>query len=205
MYNCLSVARGDRRISWGDRLGSSAMGERKPIGIGIIGTGGWARAFWAEAQKRAGREVGGVLESHAGAGGEVRGTLRRRSGLFRGGTDRAGRTCRPSRISGRTTFTASRPCWRRRPASTCLWTNRLRTPSRNRRKMIRACDTAGVTLMVGHSTRYQGVNRLLKKVLDSGRGGAGGDGGSQHLPLRRNSIERCAVALVLGRSAGRAR
>jgi predicted dehydrogenase len=33
--------------------------------------------------------------------------------------------------------------------------------------MIRACDEAKVVLMVGHSTRYQGNNRLIKKVLES--------------------------------------
>lgn len=35
--------------------------------------------------------------------------------------------------------------------------------------IFRACAKAGVTLMVGHSSRYQGPPRALKTLLDSGR------------------------------------
>ena len=35
--------------------------------------------------------------------------------------------------------------------------------------MLRACDAAGVQLMVGHSTRYHATNRAIKQLLDSGQ------------------------------------
>jgi predicted dehydrogenase len=34
--------------------------------------------------------------------------------------------------------------------------------------MVEACERAGVTLMVGHSTRYQPVNRVMKGILEAG-------------------------------------
>jgi len=142
------------------------MDGQKPIGIGVIGTGGWARGFWAEAQQSP--EVKLVAcwnrtreraEKFAGKyGGEIAPSLE--DLLARPEVEAVANFgsnnihCEPTLLAA----AAGKHVFVDKPIANTF---------AEAAKMIRACEQAGVTLMVGHSTRYQGANRLLKRLVDS--------------------------------------
>lgn len=140
----------------------------KPIGIGVVGTGGWARGFWEHAQEapevrlvacwnrtRARAEAfaeqygGEVMDSPEAlvAHPEVDAIANFSANSFH---------CQPTLLAA----AAGKHVFVDKPIANTIaesW------------KMIEACRKAGVTLMVGHSTRYSGESRAIKSLLDSGR------------------------------------
>ncbi len=171
MCNFVTTSAADAgHICPSDRLGSSLMAGQKPIGIGIIGTGGWARAFWAEAQNspdvklvacwnRTREKAEKFAERY---GGEVVSSLEEL--IARPDVEAVANFgannihCEPTLLAA----AAGKHVFVDKPIANTF---------EESAKMIRACEAAGVTLMVGHSTRYQGVNRVLKQVLETGETG----------------------------------
>jgi len=144
------------------------MNTRKPIGIGIIGTGGWAREFWSGAQKAP----------------EVRlvacwNRTRERAKQF---AEKYGGEVAPSlealledpEVEAVANFTANNyhcePTLKAAAAGKHVLVDKpIANTIEESAEMIRACRKAGVVLMVGHSSRYGGSARALKSLLDSGR------------------------------------
>lgn len=144
------------------------MSKQRPIGIGVVGTGGWARAFWSDGQESPdvrlvacwnrtrekaekfaelyGGEVAPSLEALL-AHPEVEAIANFSSNNFH---------CEPTKLAA----AAGKHVFVDKPIANTF---------EDSVEMIEACDRAGVTLMVGHSTRYQGVNRKIKEYLDAGK------------------------------------
>jgi predicted dehydrogenase len=144
-----------------------AMARRR-LGIGVVGTGGWARGFWAEAQKapevklvacwnrtreraevfaeRYGGEVAQSLEALI-AHPQVEAIANFSANNFH---------CQPTLMAA----AAGKHVFVDKPIANTV---------EESAKMIEACRRAGVTLMVGHSTRYSGTSRALKALVESGR------------------------------------
>jgi len=144
------------------------MGTDKAIGIGIIGTGNWARGFWAQAQKapevklvacwnrtreraeqfaaKYGGEVAPSLEALL-ENPEVEGVANFAANSFH---------CKPTEMAA----AAGKHVFVDKPIANTVAESVA---------MIRACREVGITLMVGHSSRYGGQSRAVKSLLDSGR------------------------------------
>ena len=143
------------------------MSASEPIGIGVVGTGGWARGFWEEGQQSPDVKVVACwnrtrerAERFAGMyGGDVAPSLEAllahpkveaianfASNNFH---------CEPTKLAA----AAGKHVFVDKPIANTF---------EESAEMIEACDQAGVTLMVGHSTRYHAANRLIKQYLDSG-------------------------------------
>ena len=144
------------------------MSTEKPIGIGVVSTGGWARGFWAEAQKapeirlvacwnRTRERAERFAEAY---GGEVAPSL---EALL----------AHPE-VDAIANFAANsfhyEPTMMAAAAGKHVFVDKpIANDLGESAAMIRACREAGITLMVGHSTRYGGEARAMKKLLDSGR------------------------------------
>jgi predicted dehydrogenase len=144
------------------------MEAKTRLGIGLVGTGGWARGFWAEARRS--REVKLVAcwnrtreraEAFAGRyGGEVAASLEaliahpqvEAIANFAANSFH----CQPTLMAA----AAGKHVFVDKPIANTIGESA---------KMIEACRRAGVTLMVGHSTRYSGASRALKGLVESGR------------------------------------
>jgi len=157
------------------------MTPQAPLRIGVIGTGGWARSFWNGAQEcpdvklvacwnrtpeRAAKfaeQFGAepvptleVLLSHP----EVDAIANFAANSFhRAPTEAAA-------AAGKHVF-VDKP---------------IANSVADSRTMIQACEEAKVTLMVGHSSRYGGTARTLKRLLDDGKLGqlAMAEGNNSH-------------------------
>jgi len=143
------------------------MRASRPVGIGVVGTGGWARNFWAEARESSGVRLVGCwnrtrerAEKFAESfGGVVASTLEEL-------------VAHPE-VEAVANFAAN--AYRLEPTELAAMAGKhifVDKPIANTVEealaMIRACEQAGVTLMVGHSTRYGGEARALKQIVDSG-------------------------------------
>jgi len=144
------------------------MNTQKPIGIGIIGTGNWARGFWAEAREAP--EVKLVACWNR---------TRERAERF---AERYGGEVTPSleallehpEVEAVANFAANNyhcePTVKAAAAGKHVLVDKpIANTIEESAEMIRACRKAGVVLMVGHSSRYAGSARALKSLLDSGR------------------------------------
>jgi len=144
------------------------MRASTPIGIGVVGTGGWARSFWADAQESKDVRLVGCwnrtrerAEKFAEAyGGTVASTLQD--------------LIADPEVEAIANFSAN--AYHAEPTEVAAAAGKhvfVDKPIANTvaesAAMIRACEKAGVTLMVGHSTRYGGEARTLKQIVDSGR------------------------------------
>jgi predicted dehydrogenase len=143
------------------------MGKAR-LGLGVIGTGGWARGFWHEAQQAPEVELVACwdqLAENASKFGE----------MYR---------CRPAasleallgdpRVQAVTIFTPNNahraPAEAAAAAGKHVFTEKpIANSVADAVAIMGACKSAGVTLMVGHSTRYGGRSRALKSLLDQGR------------------------------------
>jgi predicted dehydrogenase len=167
------------------------MTSHDPLGIGVIGTGGWARTFWDAARdcpdvrlvacwnrtperaekfaERFGGEAApglAALLSHP----EVEAVANFAANSFhRGPTEAAA-------AAGKHVF-VDKP---------------IANSVADSLAMIRACEEAGVTLMVGHSSRYGGTARTLKRLLEEGRLGqlAMAEGSNSHSGGTRLGAEK---------------
>ncbi len=140
----------------------------KPVGIGVVGPGGWADSFYRQAlpcpdvnlvscwhrrdeaaQKFAAQYGCRVAQSLDAliADPEVDAIA-----IF--STNNAHR--QPTEAAA----AAGKHVWTEKPIANTM---------EDAVAMLRACNKAGVTLMVGHSERYQPAQRAIKSVLDSGR------------------------------------
>ena len=144
------------------------MGADKPLGVGVVGTGGWARSFWADAHTCPEVELVACwnrtterAEKFAEQFGcEVSPTLEE--------------LAEHPRVEAIANFAANN--FHRRPtelaaaAEKHVFTDKpIANTVEDAAAMIRCCKEAGVTLMVGHSSRYFGPPRALKSLLESGR------------------------------------
>lgn len=144
------------------------MTEVRPVGIGVVGTGGWARSFWAEARySRAVRLVAcwNRTPERAKQFAEAYGAQ---------ATSSLQELIEHPEVEAIANFAAN--TFRVEPTELAAAAGKhvfVDKPIANTiaeaAAMIRACRKAGVTLMVGHSTRYRGEARALKQLLDSGR------------------------------------
>jgi len=139
-----------------------------PLRIGVVGTGGWARSFWSNAQKapeaklvvcwnRTAERAHRFAETF---GCEVAPTLDALIG-------------RPD-VDAIANFAANNfhrePTEMAAAAGKHVFTDKpIANTVGDSVAMIRACQRAGITLMVGHSTRYHGAYRAVKSLLDAGR------------------------------------
>lgn len=144
------------------------MSADQPLGLGIIGTGGWCGGFWEhgaecrdvevracwdpnqEAAQRFGAalecEVAPTLEELLGRSDIAAVAIFAPNNAHRGPTELAAG-------AGKHVFVE-------KPIANTI---------EDGAAMVRGCRAAGVTLMVGHSSRYADEARALKSVLDSGR------------------------------------
>ena len=146
------------------------MAGEKPLGIGVVGTGSWATSFWRQAQSCPdvqvvacwNRTAARAEKFAASYGGEVAPTVEA--------------LVRHPGVDAVANFTANN--FHRGPTETAaaagkhVFTDKpIANTMEDAAAMVRACQGAGVTLMVGHSTRYTAWSRALKSLLDSGRVG----------------------------------
>ena len=144
------------------------MAAEKPLGIGVIGTGGWATSFWKEARTCPDVRLIACCDAvperasdfAAKYGCEVAPSI---EALVE----------RPD-IEAAAIFTSNN--FHREPAEIAAAAGRhvftekpIANTVEEAAAMVRACEKAGVTLMVGHSARYSGASRALKSTLDAGR------------------------------------
>ncbi len=144
------------------------MSASEPIGIGVVGTGNWARSFWREAREskqvrlvacwnrtreRAekfaeefGGEVSASIEELA-ARDDIAAIANFAANAYR---------MEPTRIAAE----AGKHVFVDKPIANTIEEGAA---------MMKICREAGVKLMVGHSSRYGAEARALKRVLDSGR------------------------------------
>ncbi len=144
------------------------MSASEPIGIGIVGTGNWARGFWREAREskqvrlvacwnrtreRAekfaeefGGEVCSSLEELA-ARDDIAAVANFAANAYR---------MEPTRVAAE----AGKHVFVDKPIANTIEEGAA---------MMKVCREAGVKLMVGHSSRYGAEARALKRILDSGR------------------------------------
>jgi scyllo-inositol 2-dehydrogenase (NAD+) len=143
------------------------MTGAKRVGVGVVGTGGWARGFW-----QGGRESPEVqvvacwdpVEEHAARfveqyGGEAMPSL---DALLAHRGVEAVAIFTPNnhhRAPAEQAAAAGKHVFVDKPIANTFADGVA---------MVEACERAGVTLMVGHSTRYQPVNRAMKQALEAG-------------------------------------
>jgi len=144
------------------------MPTDRPLRIGVISTGNWARAFWEEARhcpdvtliacwNRTPEKADKFAQRY---GGDPVPTLRA--------------LVEHPQVDAIANFAAN--SFHREPTEIAASAGKhvfVDKPIANTVEdsvaMIQACEKAGVTLMVGHSSRYSGTARTLKALLDSGR------------------------------------
>ena len=144
------------------------MAAEKPLGIGVIGTGRWATSFWEEA--RTCPDV--TLIACCDAVPERASDFAAKYGCEVAPSIEA-LVERPD-IEAVAIFTSNN--FHREPAEIAAAAGRhvftekpIANTVEEAAAMVRACEKAGVTLMVGHSARYSGTSRALKSTLDAGR------------------------------------
>ena len=144
------------------------MTTDKPIGIGLVSTGGWARSFWGDARESPDvrlvtcwnrtRERADKFAEHYACGvaptlddliahPEVDAIANFAANSFH---------CEPTEKAA----AAGKHVFVDKPIANTI---------DDAVAMIDACERAGVTLMVGHSSRYAGTARKLKSLVDSGK------------------------------------
>ena len=139
-----------------------------PLRIGVVGTGGWGTSFWHNAKEAPEVELAACWDPRLEAaqrfaerlGCDVAPTL---DALL----DRAD-------IEAVAIFSPNShhraPAEQAAAAGKHVFTDKpIANTIEDGAAMIRACRAAGVTLMVGHSTRYQGAYRTIKSLLDQSR------------------------------------
>ena len=143
------------------------MSAVRPIRIGVVGTGGWARGFWSEGITSPDVEIVACCDLDPARaaqfaeryGGEV---LPSYEALLADPRVEAVANFTPNTRHAATTklaAAAGKHVFVEKPiANTC----------EEGAEMVRACRQAGVALMVGHSTRYQAVHRLVNHYLEEG-------------------------------------
>ena len=144
------------------------MDTKKRLGIGVIGTGGWAGSFWAEAQQAPEVELITCWDQAPGSAKSFAETYRCEAAPSLEGL------LADSRVEGVAIFTPNN--FHRAPAEAAaaagkhVFTEKpIANTVEDGAAIFRACNKAVVTLMVGHSSRYAGPPRALKAILDSGR------------------------------------
>ena len=144
------------------------MTGHHPLRVGVVGTGGWGTSFWHNAKQAPEVEMGACWDPRLEAAQRFAGKL---------GCDVA-----PSldALLGRPDIEAvtifSPNSHHRAPAELAaaagkhVFTDKpIANTIEDGAAMVRACRSAGVTLMVGHSTRYHGAYRTIKSLLDESR------------------------------------
>jgi len=144
------------------------MTGSKPLGIGVISTGNWARSFWDEARHCPDVKLVACWNR-----------TREKADKF---ADRYGGRVLPAlqaliedpEVDAVANFAAN--SFHREPTEIAAAAGKhvfvdkpIANTVEDSGAIIRACQQAGVTLMVGHSSRYSGSARALKSILDSGR------------------------------------
>jgi predicted dehydrogenase len=139
-----------------------------PLRIGVVGTGGWARSFWAEAASAP--EVAlvscwdpspGAAAAFAAAHGIQ--TAQSLDDLVTTRDIEAVAIFAPNnhhRAAAERAAAAGKHVFTDKPIANTV---------EDAAAMIRACDRGRVRLMVGHSSRYHAGPRTLKALLESGR------------------------------------
>jgi len=144
------------------------MEKVHPLGIGVVGTGGWATGFWSEAQQAPEVKVvccwdpvpGNLARFaeryHCQVAPSLEVLLERPEveaiANFAPNNHHRG----PSELAA----AAGKHVFTEKPIA-----NRIEDGA----AMMRACAQAGVVLMVGHSARYSGPSRAMKALLEGGR------------------------------------
>ncbi|MFB3881618.1 MAG: Gfo/Idh/MocA family protein [Armatimonadota bacterium] len=144
------------------------MQSAKPIGIGVIGTGGWARGFWGHASSCSDVRLVSCCDVRPVAA---------RSFAERFGCqadENVDALLARSDVEAVAIYTPNnhhrQPAEAAAAAGKHVFTDKpIANAAQDAAAMIRACRTAGVTLMVGHSDRYGGPQRAIRSVIDSGR------------------------------------
>jgi predicted dehydrogenase len=143
------------------------MTANDPVGIGIVGTGNWARGFWAEAQEAPEVKLVACWNRTAERAHEF--------------AEKYNCQVAPSlaallenpEVEAVANFAANNfhcePTKQAAAAGKHVLTDKpIANTIEESIEMIRACREAGVTLMVGHSSRYAGGPRAMKSLLESG-------------------------------------
>jgi predicted dehydrogenase len=143
------------------------MRANQPIGIGVVGTGGWARGFWQDGQESPDVKLVACWNR-----------TRERAEKF---AEKYGGEVAPSleallahpQVEAVANFASnnyhSEPTKLAAAAGKHVFVDKpIANTFAESVEMIEGCDRAGVTLMVGHSTRYHGANRTIKQYLEAG-------------------------------------
>ena len=167
------------------------MSEHKPLGVGIVSTGNWARSFWSDAQHSPDVRLVGCWNRTAERAEKF-------VEMYRGvALPTLEDLINHPEVEAIINFAAN--SYHREPtelaaaAGKHVFTDKpIANTIEDSVAMIRACEQAGVTLMVGHSSRYAGGPRALKKLLDEGRLGrvAMAEGNASHSGGTRVTQER---------------
>jgi predicted dehydrogenase len=143
------------------------MAAVKPIGIGVVGTGGWARGFWDGGRRSPDVRVAACFDRAP-----------EQAVRF---SERFGGEPMPSpeallahpEVEAVATFTPNNqhrgPVEAAAAAGKHVFVDKpIANSFDDAVAMIQACERARVRLMVGHSTRYQAANRAIKRLLEAG-------------------------------------
>lgn len=140
----------------------------KPLGIGVVGTGGWATGFWGRAVSCPDVQ----LVSCCDARPEAAQAFSSRFGCQ--AVDSIDGLLADSAVEAVAIFTPNN--YHRQPAEVAAAAGRhvfaekpIANTIEDAAAMVRACDAAEVTLMVGHSDRYHGPQRAIRSLIESGR------------------------------------
>ena len=145
------------------------MGKR--LGIGVVGSGGWATGFWERAISCPDVQ----LISCCDARPEAARAFSARFGCQAVATIDS--LLDDPAVEAVGIFTPN--SYHRQPAEAAAAAGRhvftekpIANTAEDAAAIIRACQTARVTLMVGHSDRYHGPQRAIRSLIESGRLGA---------------------------------
>lgn len=167
------------------------MSTGTPLGLGIVGTGGWARSFWSDARTCPDVELVTCWNRTPERAEE----FAEQFGCEASPTLEA--LVEHPRVEAIANFAANNfhrlPTELAAAARKHVFTDKpIANTVEDAEAMIRCCAEASVTLMVGHSSRYAGTARTLKSLLDSGRLGqiAMAEGNISHSGGTRLTAER---------------
>jgi len=145
------------------------MGKR--LGIGVVGSGGWATGFWERAISCPDVQLISCCDMRPEAARAFAAQFGCQA------VDGLDSLLDDPAVEAVAIFTPNN--YHRQPAEAAaaagkhVFTEKpIANTAEDAAAMIRACQTAGVTLMVGHSDRYHGPQRAIKSLVDSGRLGA---------------------------------
>jgi len=143
------------------------MTAHDPIGVGVIGTGGFCNRFWSEAQASPEVRIVSCWDPNPENSERFSDTFgcRRSAGLdslVRDPEVQAVAIFSPNshhRVPAEAAAHAGKHVYVEKPIANTV---------EDAAAMIGACERNGVILMVGHSLRYRGVSRAVRALLDQG-------------------------------------